>query len=128
MATPFVTGALGAAFALHGGLTAPQAINLLYASAKSNGSLAGKVDDNREIDLYAFLQAVKTCRDNPASCSNYQAYPDRPAVQQSSGGRGEGGGGGGCSINPDAKFNITGLVLAIGLFMVYRKCNRIKKA
>ncbi|MDR2869025.1 MAG: S8 family serine peptidase [Deferribacteraceae bacterium] len=127
MATPFITGAISAAFALNNTLTPQQAMHLLYNSARNNVNLSGKVINNREIDLYGFMRAVQTCKTSP-SC-NYNSYPPRPIMSEPSSSSGSGSGGrggalgrvGGCAINPAASFNITALVLACGLFIIRRR-------
>ncbi len=80
MAAPFVVGALTAGAAVYGDFSvtaSKQLMNMLYDSAKPSAKLTNKVQGSRQIDMAAFLQAVKNCKDAGGACTVSTDYPER---------------------------------------------------
>lgn len=90
-AAPFVSGTILAGVALYNSkksqnyeyapISAAQLINLLYATANTHPSLQGKVQNGRYINVYRFMQAIVTCRDEAirlkGRCSISEKFPSR---------------------------------------------------
>ncbi|MDR0454544.1 MAG: S8 family serine peptidase [Deferribacteraceae bacterium] len=77
MSAPFVTGIIAAGAAVYPDAGPGRLMNMLYDSARKIPELDGKVQGGRQIDIAAFLIAVKSCKDAGGACAVTSDYPER---------------------------------------------------